>query len=178
MCEELFGGGLDVVEVPDDCEKSQARQHRNWLHQRKRLLQSAKGDGHLKEDGGLLSVLRKMQLLKESMKRNDCYIEHFVCHLKDKMVQKIKEVRSPKKVVLDGGTHTLPKLASRSTPDPCKWLRELTVSPEERAAKKPVEKRPGTSSNQSSRLRFLLGGTFGRRSNQSGQKGPALKRLS
>ena len=33
MCEELFGGELDVVEVPDDCNKSQARQHRNWLHQ-------------------------------------------------------------------------------------------------------------------------------------------------
>ena len=33
MCEELFEGELDVVEVPDDCEKSQARRHRNWLHQ-------------------------------------------------------------------------------------------------------------------------------------------------
>ena len=27
MCEELFGGKLDVVEVPDDCKKPQARQH-------------------------------------------------------------------------------------------------------------------------------------------------------
>ena len=33
ICEELFGGELDVVEVPDDFEKSQARQYRNWLHQ-------------------------------------------------------------------------------------------------------------------------------------------------
>ena len=34
FCEDLFGGELDVVEMPDsiDCEKSQARQHRNWLH--------------------------------------------------------------------------------------------------------------------------------------------------
>ena len=82
-------------------------------------MQSAKGDGHLKEDGdfcrtkknmflpirqGLTVALQEMQLLKESMKRNDCYIEHFECHLRDKMVQKIKEVSSAKKVLLDEGT--------------------------------------------------------------------------
>ena len=33
----------------------------------------------------------------------------------------------------------------RSTPDPHKRLREPTVSPKVRAAKKPVEKRPRTS---------------------------------
>ena len=36
MCEEMLGGEMDVVEVevPDefDNEKSQARQHRDWLH--------------------------------------------------------------------------------------------------------------------------------------------------
>ena len=36
---------------------------------------------------GLAVALQEMQLLKESMKRNDCYIEHFECHLRDKMVQ-------------------------------------------------------------------------------------------
>ena len=36
-------------------------------------------------------------------------------------------------------------VAPKSTPDPCKRLREPTVSPEVRAAKKPVEKRPRTS---------------------------------
>ena len=61
------------------------------------------------------------------------------------MVQKIKEVRSRKKVVLDEGTQTLLKPAPRSTPDTRKRLREPTVSPEVRAAKKPVEKRPRTS---------------------------------
>ena len=45
---------------------------------------------------GSTEALREMQLLKERMKRNDCCIEHFVYHLRDKMVQKIKEVRSPK----------------------------------------------------------------------------------
>ena len=54
-------------------------------------------------------------------------------------------VRSPMKAVLDEGTQTHPKPVPRTTPDPHKWLREPTVSPEVRAAKKPVEKRPRTS---------------------------------
>ena len=35
LCEEMFGGEMDVVEVPDELEneKSQARQGRYWLHQ-------------------------------------------------------------------------------------------------------------------------------------------------
>ena len=94
---------------------------------------------------GLTVALREIQLLKESMNRNDCYIEHFEYHLRDKMVQKIKEVRSPKKLVLDEGTQTLSKPAPKFSPDPRKRLREPTVSPEVRAAKKPVEKRPRTS---------------------------------
>ena len=37
VCEELFGGELDVTEeTPDpfETDKSQVRQYRNWLHQR------------------------------------------------------------------------------------------------------------------------------------------------
>ena len=36
MCEEMFGGELDVTEkmpAPFESEKSQVRQHRDWLHQ-------------------------------------------------------------------------------------------------------------------------------------------------
>ena len=94
---------------------------------------------------GITEALREMQLLKERMKRNDCYIEHFEYHLRNKMVQKIKEVRSPKKVVLDECTQTFPEPAPRSTPEPRKRLREPTVTPEVMAAEKPVEKRPKTS---------------------------------
>ena len=94
---------------------------------------------------GFTVALQEMQLLKNSMKGNDCYIEHFECHLRHKMVQKIKEVRSSKKVVLDEGSQTLPKAAQSTTPDPRKRLREPTVNPEVRAAKKPVEKRPRRS---------------------------------
>ena len=33
----------------------------------------------------------QLQVLKKWMKNNDCYIEHFDCHLRDKMVQKEAE---------------------------------------------------------------------------------------
>ena len=46
---------------------------------------------------GLTVTLRKMQFLKESIKSNYCYIEHFEYHLSDKMVQKIMEVRSSRR---------------------------------------------------------------------------------
>ena len=131
MCEEQFGGELDVMEVSDDCKKSQARQHRDWLHQLNERdwcsLQKVMDTLKRMEDfcrmkknmflpirEGLTVALREMQLLKESMKHNDCYIERLECHLRDKMVQKIKEVRSPKKVVLDKGTQILPKSETRS----------------------------------------------------------------
>ena len=94
---------------------------------------------------GITVALRETQIVKEIMKSNDYYIDHFEYHLRDKMVQKIKEVRSPKKVVLDEGTQTLPEPAPRSALDPCKRLREPTVSPEVMATKKPVEKRPRNS---------------------------------
>ena len=50
---------------------------------------------------GLTMALLEMQLLKERMKSNDCYIEHFKYYLRDKKVQKIKEVRLAKKGVWD-----------------------------------------------------------------------------
>ena len=37
MCEELFGGELDVTEEtvdPFETDKSQVRQYRDWLHER------------------------------------------------------------------------------------------------------------------------------------------------
>ena len=50
---------------------------------------------------GITVALWELQALKKRMKRNDCYIEHFECHPRDNLVQKIKEVRFPKKIVLD-----------------------------------------------------------------------------
>ena len=47
---------------------------------------------------GLTGALREMQVLKERMKRHDRYIEHFEYHLRDKLVQRIKEARPATKV--------------------------------------------------------------------------------
>ena len=164
MCEEMFGGELDVTEKtpePFESEKSQVRQHRDWLHQlnerdwcsRQKVMESLKRMGNfcrskkifLPIGDGITKALREMQLLKEKMKRNDCYFEY---HLRDKMVQKIKKVRSPKKVVLDESTQNLPEPAPRSIPESRMRLREPTVTPEVMAAEKPVEKRPKTSKHR------------------------------
>ena len=118
MCEDLFGGELDVTEESgeDMPEKSQAKQHRDWLHQlnEKDWCSLQKVKDTLKEmekfcktknnmflpiREGLTEALREMQVLKERMKRHDRYIEHFEYHLRDKMVHRIREARSPTKVV-------------------------------------------------------------------------------
>ena len=86
---------------------------------------------------GITEALWELQALKKRMKSNYCYMEHFEYHLGDKMVQKIKEVRSPKKVVLDENTQTPSESALRSTPEPRKRLREPTFSPEVMTSKRP-----------------------------------------
>ena len=120
MCRELFGGELDATEEPDEdmLEKSQARQHWDWLHQlnerdwcslqkvmhtskRMENLCKTRKNMFLPIREGLTMALLEMQLLKERMKSNDCYIEHFKYYLRDKKVQKIKEVRLAKKGVWD-----------------------------------------------------------------------------
>ena len=78
-----------------------------------------------------------------------CYLDSFEYLMRGLMVRKMKEVRpSKKKEVADEGSQTLPQPAARSTPDTRKRPRELTVSPEVSAAKKPVEKRPRASNKE------------------------------
>ena len=62
MCEEMFGGELDVTEeTPDpfETDKSQVRQYRNWLHQR--------NEQHL-EIPKVESALEKMENFSRSKK--------------------------------------------------------------------------------------------------------------
>ena len=180
-----------MTEKPEEDmpEKSQARQHRDWLHQLNETdwcsLQKVmdtlkkmenfcrtKKNMFLPIRDGITETLWELQLPKKSMKRNDCYIKHFEYHLRDKIVEKMKEVRSPKKDVLDESTQTPPELASRFTPEPRKRLREPTVSPEVMAAKKPKEKRSRTAKQPEEWS--LLGRTFtkkNRRRHQGNQSG-------
>ena len=96
-----------MVEIPYDCEKSQARQQRKWLHQLnardrcslKKMMDTlkrmedfcrTKNNMFLPIKEGLTVALREMQLPNESIKRNDCYIEHFECHLRDTWYRKLR----------------------------------------------------------------------------------------
>ena len=134
VCEELFRGELNVVEVPDeiDCEKSQARQHRNWLHRLNeadwcnvqkvvRILKEMKNFCRTKKNmflpirNRITEGLRELERLNETMKGNDCYMQHFEHHLRDKMLNKIKEMEIPKKIVLDESSH-LPPPSQRRGP--------------------------------------------------------------
>ena len=97
---------------------------RNHPTQRKRLVQSAKGVDTLKKmekfcrtkknmffpiRDSITEALWELKALKSAWRVTICYIEHFEYHLRDKMVQKIKKVRSPKKIVLDESTQTPPE---------------------------------------------------------------------
>ena len=77
---------------------------------------------------------------------NDDYLDHFEHHLSDKMLQRIKEVKSAQtKDVADEGSQTAPQPAPRFPPDIRKQQRGPPVSPQESATKMPEERRPRTS---------------------------------
>ena len=163
MCEELFGGELDVTEEtpgPIETDKSQVRQYRNWLHERNekqleilKKVESAlekmenfsriKKNMHFPIRDGIQEAKKELGALRYDIEDTVCYLDSFGYLMIGLMVQKMKEVRLPKrKGVVDEGSQTLPHPAARSTPDTRKWIRELTVSPEESTVTKPVEKRP------------------------------------
>ena len=159
MCDEMFGE-MDVVEVPDelDNEKSQARQHCDWLHdvhnrdmeklrkvvttlEKIESFSETKKNMFLHTRDGIRVALQTLEMLKTDNENRDGYLEHFEYHLRARMVPKIKEVGSPKsKKVVDEGSQTLLQPAT-STPDPRKRPREPTTSPEYSKSRKPEEKR-------------------------------------
>ena len=115
MCEEMFGGEMDVVEVPDELnnEKSEARQHRDWLHDlhnrdmeklRKVISTLMKMESFLETKknmflsilDGICVSLQTLKMLKTDMENRDGYLEHFEYDLRARMVSKIKEVACPK----------------------------------------------------------------------------------
>ena len=169
MCEEVFGGELDVTEeTPDpfETDKSQVRQYRDWLHERDEkqleLLQKVesalermenfsktKKNMHLPIRDGIQEAKKELGALRYDIEDTVCYLDSFEYLMRGLMVQKMKEVRPPKqKGVVDEGSQTLSQPAARSTPDTRKRIREPTVSSEESAVKKPVEKRPKASKTE------------------------------
>ena len=108
MCEEMFGGEMDMVEVPDglDNEKSQARQHRDWLDDldnrdmeklRKVVTTLEKMESFLEKKknmflsirDGIRVALQTLEMLTTSMENRDRCLQHFEYHLRARMVLKI-----------------------------------------------------------------------------------------
>ena len=169
ICEELFGGELDVTEEMVDAfetDKSQVRQYRDWLHkQNEKQLEifkivesvlekmesfsSTKNNMHLPIRDGIQEAKKELGALRYDIEDTVCYLDSFEYLMRGLMVQKMKEVRLPKrKGVVDEGSQTLPQPAARSTPDTRKRVREPTASPEVPEAKKPAEKRPKASNKE------------------------------
>ena len=112
VCEELFGGELDVTEeTPDpfETDKSQVRQYRNWLHQRNEQqleilskVESAlekmenfsrsKKNMHLPIRDGIQEMKKGLGALRYDIDDTVCYLEFFEYLMRGLLVKKIKEV--------------------------------------------------------------------------------------
>ena len=131
MCEELFGGDLDVTEETLDA------------------FETDKKNMHLPIRDGIQEAKEELGVLRYDIEDTVCYLDSFEYLMRGLMVQKMKEVRSPKrKGVVDEGSQTLSQPAARSTPDTRKRAREPTASPEMPEVKKPAEKRPKASNKE------------------------------
>ena len=149
-----------------ETDKSQVRQYRDWLHERNekqleilRKVESAlekmenfsrtKKNMHLPIRDGIQEANKELGALRYDIEDTVCYLDSFEYLMRGLMVQKMKEVRPPKrKELADEGSQTVPQPAVRSTPDTRKRPREFTASPEVSAAKKPAEKRPRASNKE------------------------------
>ena len=138
ICEELFGGELDVTEETVDAfetDKSQVRQYRNWLHERNKnqleilkkvesALEKMESYSRTKENmhfpirDGIQEAKKELGALRYDIEDTVCYLDSFEYLMRGLVVQKMKEVRPQKKKELaDEGRQTLPLPAARTTPD-------------------------------------------------------------
>ena len=147
--------------------KSQARQHRDWLHElhKRDLGTLQKVVGALKKienlcrikktmflpiRDGIGEALQELELLKKCMERNDCFLERFEYHLRDKMAKRIKEVKvSLTRRPLRGVRKTFAQLEEERTlrllKMRCRWthcgclLGQTAVLPLRRAKRKTLD---------------------------------------
>ena len=138
MCEEIFGGELDVTDKTTDSfesDKSQVRQYRDWLHERNErqleILQKmesalekmesfsrSKKNMHPPIRDGIQEAKKELGALRYDMEDTVCYLDSFEYLMRGLLVHTIKEARPPKsKEVADEGSQTLPQPAARFTPE-------------------------------------------------------------
>ena len=160
MCEELFGGKMEVTVMPHCYEKSDARRQKNCLYW---ILQNAmksistieemvqkvdefcrmKRNTFLPIREGIAEVLHKLKQLRKDTEHTEGWAESFGNQLGKALGREVKLARAQSiKSVRDEGCQTAPQIVVSSTPELRKWPRELTVNPQYTAAKKPEMKRP------------------------------------
>ena len=113
----MFGGELDVTEkTPDpfESDKSHVKQYRDWLHERNErqleILQKvesalekmdsfsrSKKNMHLPIKDGIQEAMKELGALRYDMEDTVCYLDFFEYLMRGLMVQKMKEVRPPKR---------------------------------------------------------------------------------
>ena len=104
---------------------------------------------HLPIRDGIQEALKELRALRYDMVDTVYYLDSFEYMMRSVMVQKKKEVRTPKsKEVAEEGCQTLLRPTKRSTSNTRKRVREQTVSPEASATKKPAEKRRKASNKE------------------------------
>ena len=180
MCEELFGGELDVTEEHQGV-KSYIRRHRYWLHQHHAqdlgvlqkvlgVLQEMESFCRTKKNmflpirNGIDDALHELEVLKRSLARPDNFLAYFQGHMRDMMASRIKKMRSPKaKVVVDKGSQTPLQPAPRITPEPRKRRERTSRRRKQRRLPKyrrDVDvQRPKSGTNKSCRrneLRYII----------------------
>ena len=117
MCEEMFGGELDVTEEtldPFETDKSQVRQYQDWHHERieKQLeifkkVESALGmvenfsrtkkNMHLPIRDGIQEAKKELGALRYDIEDTVCCLDSFEYLMRALLVKKIKEVNPPKR---------------------------------------------------------------------------------
>ena len=114
LCEEMFSGEIDVTEKPDG-DKSQARKHRDGLHKfnykdlgilqkavealrKMEIFCKTKKNMFLPIRDGIGDAPYELGKLKMCMEDRDTYLDHFEYQVRVRMVLKIKQLRSTKRM--------------------------------------------------------------------------------
>ena len=95
---------------------------------------------------GIAEVLHELKQLRNDTERTECRAESFGNQLGRALGREVKLARVQSvKSVWDEGCQTAPQIVVSSTPDLQKRPRELNVSSQDTAAKKPKMKSPKAS---------------------------------
>ena len=153
MCEELYGGKLEVTVVPNCFEKSDTRRQKNGLYM------------FLPIREGIAEVLHKLKQLCEDTEHTEGWAKSFGNELGRALGREMKLTWTQiVKSVRNAGGQTSPQIVVSSTPYLRKRPRELAMSPQDTTAKRLEMKRPEASRRERNGWRSQPGGTFRRKS--------------